>query len=482
MLNKIVQFVVLACLILIYSFDYYPVKIDSGFLSFILLLILISTTSFFVLRKENLKDLKKQYLKFTILFTIAFFIVHFQAYIDYILGNIDQFSNFIWINLDSVNKSILLSSTAIVSYFLGYSFKSSLKASAIKQNISTLKLLDTKVLSNFALLFLMLFFLLIDKRYFSGGYGDVELGVAIYFSLLFESSINALFIVNSRNLYIRNQEINRVTLKYFLNYNKKPLLLLFLYLAGVMLSGDRGPIIYNTLFVAISYVYSSRLKIKLQYLIFFVILGASVVTLLGVVRRLDDNTSFIDRTSKNLSLDNEVSHYPNSFLTVTRELAFSSRCLHIAVNAKDSGFEGTFGLFAVQDIMLLIPTLKGTFINVSNIPVYLTSSAQFLTFSDRGAFSSWGTGTSCVADTYLDFGFIGVIIVFLILGFFIRKMEMNIFVSNYIPPFYIIIILFCFFSYSIYIPRSTLLYSVNKFMYIYVMILICQFINKKKFS
>lgn len=483
MLNKIIQIIAFSALILIYLSGKIPQTINAEFLSIVLIINTISITSFFFLRKETVKDLKKQSLRFTVLFMLAFSIVHFQAYLDFILGNIKSDAMFIWINTRVVSKSLLISSIAFVSYFLGYSLVPSQNLSKLKKpNIDILKLMDTKWLSYVSIAILLLFFIFIDKRYFSGGYSTINLGVSIYFALIFESCVNGVLIVNARNLYLINQRKKKVTFWYFTYYNRLPLFILFIYLLAVMFSGDRGPIIYNLLFVVASFIYASRYKFKPFHLMSLVFISASFITILGVIRRLETNESFFNKIIQHSSISNDVQHYESSFSEATRELAFSTRCVNLAVDAKEAGLESTMGGFALQDLTLLIPTLKGTLINVFNIPTQMTSSAQFLTFYDQGPYSMWGVGTSCVADTYLDFGMVGCVLVFMLLGWLIRKLEIKIFTRDYVAPFYLLIILFCFFAYSIYMPRSTILYALNKFTYIFVAIYLCQTLSKNKFS
>src|SRR5690606_6741284 len=108
------------------------------------------------------------------------------------------------------------------------------------------------------------------------------------------------------------------------------------------------------------------------------------------------------------------------------------------------------------------------------------SSAQLLTLYDLGSFATWGVGTSCVADTYLDFGTIGVILIFGFFGFSSRYLELAAF-NKALPSIFILVCCFSVVSYSIYIPRATILYSLNKTIYISFFILIGAIMNKTKF-
>ncbi|QTY26672.1 O-antigen polysaccharide polymerase Wzy [Flavobacterium sp. CS20] len=85
-----------------------------------------------------------------------------------------------------------------------------------------------------------------------------------------------------------------------------------------------------------------------------------------------------------------------------------------------------------------------------------------------------------MADVYLDFGTLGVLIIFSIFGFVTRYLEIVSFKKS-IPSIFLIVCCFCVLSYSIYIPRATILYSLNKTVYISLFILLGVYFSKTKF-
>jgi len=114
-----------------------------------------------------------------------------------------------------------------------------------------------------------------------------------------------------------------------------------------------------------------------------------------------------------------------------------------------------------------------------NVPKIYRSSGLYLTWLDQGSSASYGIGTSCVADTYLDFGLIGVIIVFFLFGYLTRILEVRAFTRG-IESLGILILIFLLFSFSIYIARSSILYSFNKFTLIYVICLFQYYIQQQR--
>jgi len=210
--------------------------------------------------------------------------------------------------------------------------------------------------------------------------------------------------------------------------------------------------------------------------------GSAIVTILGHVRRMGEDGGFINKVllvTNSGGIENQ--YYPSSFINNTKELAISVRCLNLAVDYVEQHGEHTYGLFAAQDVMLLLPTLKGTFISTFDVPRPLTSAAQLLTYYDLGPFATWGVGTTCVADVYLDFGIYGVVFCFLLFGFLSRKLEVYIISNDEIGNYILLAIAFSVFAHSIYIPRSTILYSLNKVFYISIFIFVVSYAQKVKY-
>ena len=472
-MSKIIQFSILLIFPILITTGAYPNNIDIYFIGIILLLNGISIISF-LFYKERFSFLKGQYLKVSYLFLFSLSIVHFQMYVDLILGNIDSQTLFLWINPKIAILSLLVSSSALSSYLLGYTLKYNFKIKKIRANLKPLKF---NFLKTIAILFLLGFYITVNKQYLVGDYGNTPMGnAALYFSFLFESTICAILILYARNIIISNRNIS--VIDYF-NGLKLAYFLLGIYLMGVMMSGDRGPIIFNLLFSLVVFLFVFKTKFKLSKIIIAILIASSFVSLLGIIRS-NEGTFFESIQSKN-NLINENRYYPNSFSENTKELATSARCLNIATDYVESGGSHTFGLFFIQDVMLLIPSLKGTVINALDVPKHLTSSPQFLTFLDLGVFATCGVGSTCIADTYLDFGVIGVVFIFMLFGYISRYFECLIF-SNNLPNFILLAIAFSVFAYSIYIPRSTILYSLNKVFYIATLIYMVIIINKRKFN
>jgi len=473
MINKVIQSICFLSLVAIFLMGNLPLNMDTSFMQLILMIDLASLVSFLFIRKEKIKSLQKQYIRIVYLFLVGFIIVHFQAYIDYLLGNLDNNNSFLWVDSTIVTKALMISSMGFVSYISGYSFN---KNPANTKADSDLKYTNTKMLNVIASILLFLFFYTVNKDYLNGQYGSADIGTAAQiFAFMFEAVVYAIIIVTCKNLILAKR--TKITFVQYVIIHRYTVLLLFVYLCAVMFSGDRGPIIYCSLAFLFGYIYLTKRKVGLPRIIFLLTCGLLFITLLGALRHENRGLSLFERVTGAVNDDTE-SYYTTSFLSGSKELALSVRTVHLAVKNVPAKYPHSYGLFFAQDVMLFVPMLKGAFIHLANIPKQYSSSAQFLTWIDLGSFATWGVGSSCIADTYLDFGFVGIIVVYFAFGYFTRKMELVVF-SKIFPPAYLLIIAFCVFSFSIYISRSTICYSLSKFSYIWLFVYMPRILKRR---
>jgi oligosaccharide repeat unit polymerase len=104
---------------------------------------------------------------------------------------------------------------------------------------------------------------------------------------------------------------------------------------------------------------------------------------------------------------------------------------------------------------------KSFVIRVLHLNFGMTSST-YLTWNINGIQSSVGTGSTIVADVYLDWGVTGVIIVFFILGRFMAWLELNVAHSHslYLNCLYLLVL-----SNALYWGRATLLINLNRWVW-----------------
>ena len=293
---------------------------------FILLSLVGVTTFLFFYKKESEPLLKGQFFKHSTLAIIGILIVNFQYYIDYLLGNIPASNTFIFVNPKIVVKSLTLSFIGLLMFFIGYLTFRKTTNGVIKKE----KIYNTKYLELLVFVFLILYLFTIDMNYVLGGYGSEDRGTGVtYIDLLLKIFIITTIIQKTRNLIISGQ--TKITFKkYLINLGTLVNISLVLYLLTVLLSGDRGPLITMSLFVFSGYLFVTKRKLKKSQGILALFIGASLITLLGVVRSFDSNLSFTDKVQ--LAFQDDPFSYEESFLPHTKELAGSVKANHHALD------------------------------------------------------------------------------------------------------------------------------------------------------
>lgn len=470
-------------LLLLFSFmrlTYAP-NIPSVNFTFITLILAFCSIILFVVTNEPDSNLQNQYFKISTIFIIGFVIVHFQFYADFIFGNNEYFSFDYFINRRVASKSMLISSIALYSFFLGYLINHYSKA---KTNIKIIrgerqiKHFNVNSLIIVAWCFFIIFIVTADKDYFSGKYGIVPIGmIADYAQIFLINIICGYFIMNSYNIAIENNSITLMS--YIKSVSIYMYILVGIYLSLVMISGDRGPIFQIGLVIFAGYIYGVRRKIKLKVYVLLLIFGALFLTTLGMVRNIDDGNSFLERYQKSSQITERSAYHsisPNTF-----ELSTSVRTMHAAVERADrDGF--TYGKFQFFQIVNIVPGLGLLIQQFTGLTNEDMSSAEVLTVEILGPFASHGMGTSCIADIYLDFGVVGVLVLFFLFGMFVRFLEISAF-ANYLPSIFIWIMIFIFMSKAIYIGRSSIIVIFRECIQVFIFIyFFCFFLYKRSIS
>jgi hypothetical protein len=149
------------------------------------------------------------------------------------------------------------------------------------------------------------------------------------------------------------------------------------------------------------------------------------------------------------------------------ELALSGRILNHAISsAAETGF--FLGWFQMKHIISSVPGLSGFFNNLFQIPSYLDSSADYMSYVIQDGKVLYGDGTSLLADFYLDFGLIGVMLGMIVVGilgsfidrvFYFRK---SISLSSWI-------VVLMGISSSFYMPRGSLGFLIQLIFPIYLL-------------
>jgi len=266
-------------------------------------------------------------------------------------------------------------------------------------------------------------------------------------------------------LHCRNSYIQRISSLW--QYAKQLGLLFHLclltYLVLVMISGDRGPIMIIGMSYFFSYIMAAKKRVLFVHVVVLVIGAAIIFSALGYARNIDKSISFVDRFSialQGMATKAEIKR--ESVFPITSELSGSAKTLHYAMNYVPEIHPYLYGSIQFREVLAMIPFSSYVTNYFLDSDFRYRSSAYFITWLSQGNFYTYGTGTSVVADLYLSFGVLGVLLGLFLFGILLRKLEIYIFYVSIdeMPSFYLITSIFAY-GYSIYIARASILSPLN---------------------
>lgn len=411
----------------------------------------VSLATFVISNKECFL-FEGQYLRVSYLFIIGFFIVFFQYNIDLMLGNISV-SHPVFASSASICTAALLSVVGLSSFVLG--------------NTLALAKLDPKEYGEYGdkvpqkyifvqkilLLTCVLLYLYFNMRtILSGSYVYSEDAMKSSAGSLSNYSVVMVqvfvFTILSSNAFNIKISGNRISPWDYLKSNG----LLFnipvgFYLILVFMTGDRGPVITILMAYIITYIVACKKKISLIPLLFIVIGSGTFLSIVGDVRRHTNLLTIKEILSYNNTYISE------SFLPATQELAGSYKTFTYTVEKVPSSQEYFCGMMQLRNLGYSVPFLYRLIPFVYSSRDYENGSTSYCTYLIQGLDRKYGNGTSLLADIYLDFGIMGIIILMIWLGAFITRLDYELFYGDSLN--WMLVSIVCF-SYSVYLSRSTL--------------------------
>lgn len=408
-----------------------PDGMDKGFM-FVCLSISLFEVIYYMFSKKKKREnfvFNKVYLRHTFLFVICFSIVFFQSDLDYVLGLQDATDYYLWINPRVVSKALALSSMAVSSFLLGCKI---LKTSGITLGMNRQKKIyntsSKKYLCALAYVMFGMYLVFVPREYLMGGY---NLGVARGEANVILILLQAVFITTFV-LYAYEYKEKKIG-KSFFKEMLAPLILAILYIAVVLITGRRTEAIRMALLLLIVYSYSKGVKVNNKLILGFVIAAMLVFSVTQVLR--NDSGSSIAQGISDISARKSISPF-------TKEYSHSVNTLHVAVNNFPNIIEYNKGLTFFPAFFVLIPGLDRLYSSATKNVMGLRSE-DVITYLGLGKGEEWGMGSSAVADVYISFGPIGVIIIFFLLGMFLRYLEYGTFREN-ASPFLLVMSFGCF--------------------------------------
>lgn len=419
-----------------------------------------SIALFFISKESNL-SIKQVSLRPAHLFILAYFIVFYQRPIDYVLGYVDGWR---YIGLDCyMLKCLKISTIGLLSFLIGYMLCSKKHYITKVQHQSTY-VVSTKFYSFITSILLFAIIAFVPRTVLRGGYGQELLSSAGTFNYLsswcstFIIAFLIQFSINKKNLHqLTGCSISR----YIKSIGTWQIVNTLGYAFLVLNVGDRGPLIVVCIAYYFCYAIVSKRRLSKISIAVILLTGMLGSSYLGLTKQYRGNNTFLDRI--NSIKENGGFALEESICGPTFELSGSYNCLAFSLEMLDKQQDYSYGAIQVASILQTIP-----FIN-RIIPLPQSSSYQISHFV-QGPILTYGTGTSCVADLYLDGGILLVIIGLFLWGLFLRFFEVSLFEQKNVSLF-LYCIAFFFLSHVIYIPRSTILSPLKYSLWIYIIMI-----------
>ncbi len=423
---------------------------------------------------SNNKEFNRVVVRPTMVFVFALFVVFVQSYIDLILGNFTPVDNaFRFPN--TINKGVCLSAIAFTCFTISYNqYKQRRIRVEVPKNEAYWNS-RLRVIAIINALFFLYWLTTLSAEYLSGAAylssGAYDENHTSYPELFYKISMYVAFVIFVKSF--KDGE-NLSLIKVFSRMPKLILIPVLLYIVILLMAGDRGNAVYSLFLFFFSFIFITKKKVKLIVVLPILALGAIVMTSLSYGRQYGDELSFQDKMTYVSDNQEILQDVMVSFSPFTAELAQSSSCTHIALNdVLNNGHPLHYGEFHFCYGVQLIPWLGSQVLQVLHIEPEQRSSSEYITVSYSGKNYRSGFGTNLIADYYLDFGLIGVILEFLFLGVLFKKIDWYYThsTSKEIPWWILAIVLLSAVS-AIVMPRTYLLYHVRTYLYIVVFYLL----------
>lgn len=418
---------------------------------------LVSIIVFFFY-KEPVEQVRRITFRPILLFIFAFFIVCFQRPVDYLLQFVDG-----WYYVGDASLMpfcLKLSVVGLNSLLLGYLSRLNKTTYTSSFNLCT-PIVSTKFYSFILTVLLLAIFVLVPRTILMGGYGQTLLSAAGTYNYLSSwcSAFILAFIVQFSINAKRTEELLGCSIKKFIQtMGLWQNILVLIYTLMILNVGDRGPLIVAGVAYYLSFAIVSKKKLSKTYVILFVVIGIVVSSFLGATKQYRDNNSFFERVEAMLS--GEGVSLSESISPATYELSNSYNCIAYSVEMIEKGDSYQMGLLQISGLLSGIP-----FVNrFLHIP---SGSSSKISHFVQGDEITYGNGTTCISDLYLDGGIFFIIMGMFIWGRMLRRFEVVLFTDSSNSLFVFCMAIF-FLAHVIYIPRSTILSPFKYALWVYV--------------
>lgn len=444
--NLIISFIVCAFVPTTYSYEY-------SILCVILYGVFVLEYLFFK-KKEN-------YLDFDCLFFVSYFFV--TLYYPAFMYEQDPFRYVMYelgFDKDTMSLSSGLALLGISAYMAGSLFITKGTKKELDKdfdNHPTKKIKTTWIFLT-AIILVILYvatggYMKLFNEYVGGGAEDIsEGGIGTYFYAFFPAFLFAGIIAEFYNLKIINKK--KVS---FLSINKWGFTITVVVFLMFFIAGSRTIPIQIVLLILGLYTFLYKPFGLLKFLA-SISIGFIVLAVVGFLRAKSNEGKefYMEDAAMDLIINNR-----NSFLAVER--------------VENYGIN--FGESMLSPILAPFPFSQSAVIGIFGLNEDDMRSALVFTKDTFGYVSNWGLGTNIMADVYISFGMVGVIIFFILLGYFVNFSMKKAHTSL---PYFILYSIFI--SYAVYLARAEYFYFVRYFVWAYCIIIFSLKFQKLKQS
>lgn len=365
---------------------------SSEYSDFYLLIPFILFLFFIFIKILNNKN--TDWFSLDMVFFILFYLIHFGYLFTFSLGLSEYESEVFW-NSNYMNSTIILASCAISSYLAGFSLISP------KTEYKSLQFYHNK--ENQILIFAKFLMILVFMMFWLPILSILEIALIDYESLIRVGELSPIGKLYWIGQYLAIFCLSVISLSYFKKRKLKSffVILAFIYIISYFIIGDRGGFIYYAIIplLAYHYFYKKVNMSKLTVSLFIVLLFSSVIS----VSRVSSTYNPVEA----YKLYKEAENKDNPVLDSITEFGKSIKTVNIVVSNFPENYDYWYGKSYVDSFLIIFPNF---FSNRTSDGI-----DTWLTENFFGKYT-YGRGGSMLMESYGNFGFIGTILFFNILG------------------------------------------------------------------
>lgn len=386
-------------------------------------------TLFFYLRKYR----KTSLVCFEFLFSLAFFGATYSYFLvqnvssSYALSLMEMNIN----KKSSFGEAVIISSIAYYFFILGSYIANFHSAKKRNSNYNYSK--ETEIVVS--ILYIIIFIVFLSRNFYSYLYSKSQVtevtSTGAIRGLIFW--VNTLMILYSLVVFMNNRVLGTTMIKDFLMSNKLYSVLWMVLVLLHLISGHRHHAL--TIIAVVIFLYTVCIK-KIPNLLIIsgLVAGTLLFSLIGYLR-----TGLTT-----------IAEYELQVNGLVRDFVPASLATPFFIEYTDN-YGYTYGANYFLPIVGIVPFLAGI---LKMIGLYVTAPTSYDFFTLYVTEDSVsGLGTSLVGDIYYSWGFVGVLICFCFLGYFVSWLYKRIVVYNSTSP-YLMIAYIVMMSVSIFLPRT----------------------------